>query len=227
MAGIQADLVIKTRRAVSFDPRRHGSIRLVPERLDFAAFRALYASSRFVILPLTPHPLNASGVTALGEAFAMGKALIVSASDSVRDYLAPEENCLVVPPSDADALRAAIESPATGNRRRLRRNAPLCREYFAAGFCPARRKRCVTLPVEKGDSRAVVSRIAGRCQYLRLHRHGRRIGGMYSPRLSIRRIAPLLRPAVRTAIPEFTFLLAMRTFGSASTGCSTASRSPT
>ena len=134
MAGIQSDLVIKTRRAVSFDPRRHGSIRLVPERLDFAAFRALYASSRFVILPLTPHPLNASGVTALGEGFAMDKALIVSASDSVRDYLAPEENCLVVPPSDADALRAAIErllrEPETCER--LGRNARrFAEEYFA------------------------------------------------------------------------------------------------
>ena len=98
------------------------------------AFRSLYARSRFVVLPLTPHPLNASGVTTLGEAFAMGKALIVSASDSVLDFLLPDENCLVVPAADAGALRAAIErllrEPETCER--LGRNARrYAEEHFA------------------------------------------------------------------------------------------------
>jgi glycosyltransferase involved in cell wall biosynthesis len=74
---------------------------------------------------LTPHPANASGVTTLAEAFAMGKALIVTASDGISDFLLPDENCLVVPAFDAAALRAAIErllrEPKTCER--LGRNA--------------------------------------------------------------------------------------------------------
>jgi glycosyltransferase involved in cell wall biosynthesis len=130
MEGVPAELVIRTSQTLS--PR--GPVRLIRERLDPVAFRSLYARSRFVVLPLTPHPLNASGVTTLGEAFAMGKALIVSASDSVLDFLLPDENCLVVPAADAGALRAAIErllrEPETCER--LGRNARrYAEEHFA------------------------------------------------------------------------------------------------
>jgi glycosyltransferase involved in cell wall biosynthesis len=125
MEGARDELVIKTTLAVPLDPYRHRSIRLIRERLDYPAFRSLYARSRFVVLPLTPHPANASGVTTLAEAFAMGKALIVTASDGISDFLLPDENCLVVPAFDAAALRAAIErllrEPKTCER--LGRNA--------------------------------------------------------------------------------------------------------
>lgn len=134
MEGVQSELIIRTRLPLPLDPIRHACVRVLPERLDFAAFRNLYAGCRFVVLPLTPHPLNASGVTTLGEAFAMGKAVIVSDSDSVRDFLRPEENCIVVPASDAHALRAAIErllrEPETCER--LGRNARrFAEEQFA------------------------------------------------------------------------------------------------
>lgn len=118
---ISEPLVIKTGM-----PVRHLShIRVIPERLSFSAFRDLYVHARFVVLPLRPHPKNASGITVLAQAFAMGKAVIVSDADSVRDYLRHGENCLVVPPSDALSLHTAVVrllmEPWT--RERLGRNA--------------------------------------------------------------------------------------------------------
>lgn len=109
MEGISSELIIKTKLELPLDPHKHSLVRQIAERLEFPAFRSLYARSRFVVLPLKPHPLNASGVTTLAEAFAMGKAVIVSSSDGIRDFLVPDENCLMVPAHDVDALRAAIE----------------------------------------------------------------------------------------------------------------------
>jgi glycosyltransferase involved in cell wall biosynthesis len=150
MEGVSAELVIRTRLPMSLDPNRHASVRVIRERLDFAAFRSLYARSRFVVLPLTPHPLNASGMTTLGEAFAMGKAVIVSDSDSVRDFFQPEENCIVVPAADVSALHAAIErllrEPETCERlgRNARRFAEerFAKPAFVREFAAALRLYC-------------------------------------------------------------------------------------
>ena len=123
--GVAVDLVIKTRQALPVDPTKHQSVRLLPDRMDHIAFRALYAKCHFVVLPLIPDALNASGINALLEAFAMGKAVIVSESTGIRDFLLPDENCIMVPAYDVGAMRAAIErllrEPET--RDRLGRNA--------------------------------------------------------------------------------------------------------
>jgi glycosyltransferase involved in cell wall biosynthesis len=130
---LDVKLVIKTRAALPMNRRRDQYVRQIADRLDYPAFRELYGRCRFVILPLKPDTLNASGVTTLAEAFSMGKAVIVSSSDGIRDFLLPDENCIVVPAGDPNALRAAIvrllREPETCER--LGRNA----RRFAEGHC--------------------------------------------------------------------------------------------
>ena len=109
MDGISTELVIKTKLPLPLNPQKHKSVRLVSDHLDHLAFRRLYDRCRFVVLPLKSDTLNASGVTTLVEAYAMGKAVIVTSSDGVRDFLSPEETCVEVPAYNADALRAAIQ----------------------------------------------------------------------------------------------------------------------
>ncbi len=68
-----------------------------------------YARSRFVVVPLKA-TTYAAGVTTLLEAMAMGKAVIVSDSPGIRDYVKHGVSGIVVPVGDKDALRAAIET---------------------------------------------------------------------------------------------------------------------
>jgi glycosyltransferase involved in cell wall biosynthesis len=74
----------------------------------YPELRALYARSRFVVLPIYPTDTD-NGVTAMTEAMAMGKAVICSRVDGQRDLLEDGVNGLFVPPRDPRALREAIE----------------------------------------------------------------------------------------------------------------------
>jgi len=106
--GLDADIVAKTRKISPAEAVRHPRLQVIQERLDFRAFRTLYEQSRFVVIPLRP-VLNPSGVTAILEAGAAGRALVVSDIDAIRDFIVPGETCLTVPPGDAGAMRAAIQ----------------------------------------------------------------------------------------------------------------------
>lgn len=87
---------------------------------SYAELRDLYAAARFVVIPLR-ETLNASGVSTILEAYAMGKAVIVSDTEAMTDYFIPGETCLTVPTGDSDALRQAIVrlSSDTALRTRL------------------------------------------------------------------------------------------------------------
>jgi glycosyltransferase involved in cell wall biosynthesis len=67
----------------------------------------LYASSRFVVVPLYENDFQA-GVTTILEAMAMGKAVIVSRTSGQRDVIQDGVNGIYVPPGDPRALRSAI-----------------------------------------------------------------------------------------------------------------------
>jgi glycosyltransferase involved in cell wall biosynthesis len=69
--------------------------------------RELYARSRFVVVPLLPSEMD-NGITVITESFAMGRAVICTASPGQTGLLEPGINCLRVPPGDPQALRAAI-----------------------------------------------------------------------------------------------------------------------
>jgi glycosyltransferase involved in cell wall biosynthesis len=76
--------------------------------LGFRELRALYAASRFVVLPILPTDTD-NGVSAMLEAMAMGKAVICSRVAGQRDVLQEGVTGLFVPPRDPRALRAAME----------------------------------------------------------------------------------------------------------------------
>lgn len=94
------------------------------QMLDRVALRDLYARARVVVVPVIPTDFQA-GVTTLLEAMAMGKPVIVSATDGQRDIVEDGETGVLVPPGDAGALRRAVrrlmDSP--DERARLGRNA--------------------------------------------------------------------------------------------------------
>lgn len=76
-------------------------------RASYDELRALYARSKFVVLPLFPSETS-SGLTVLLEAMAMGKAVICSRSDAQVDVIQEGKTGLFVPQGDAKALREAI-----------------------------------------------------------------------------------------------------------------------
>jgi glycosyltransferase involved in cell wall biosynthesis len=76
--------------------------------LAYPELRALYARSRFVVVPLFPTDTD-NGVTVLTEAMAMGKAVICTRVAGQRDVVDDGVNGLLVPPRDPAALRAAME----------------------------------------------------------------------------------------------------------------------
>lgn len=73
-----------------------------------AELRAIYARSRFVVVPLPPS-FRDHGVTTIKEAMAMGKAVICSRIYGQIDFVDDGENGIFIPPGDPKALRDAIE----------------------------------------------------------------------------------------------------------------------
>lgn len=86
--------------------------------------RDLYEDAAVVVVPLVPNDFQA-GVTTLLEAMAMGRPVVVTATQGQRDIVADGETGVVVPPGDAGALRDAIRRllEDRDERRRLGRNA--------------------------------------------------------------------------------------------------------
>jgi glycosyltransferase involved in cell wall biosynthesis len=86
--------------------------------------RRLYAQSQFVVLPITDVPFSA-GVTSLLEAMSMERAVIVTRSRGIMDYVEDGVTALVVSPGNAAELRRAIVFLLAHpeQARRLGRNA--------------------------------------------------------------------------------------------------------
>ena len=74
---------------------------------SFLELRALYARSRFVVVPLRPSDQD-NGTAAILEAFAMGKTVICTETPGQTGLLEHGVNCLRVPPFDTEAVREAI-----------------------------------------------------------------------------------------------------------------------
>lgn len=90
-----------------------------------------YAQAKFIVVPLYNVP-SASGATTLLESMAMAKAVIVSDSCGIRDFVKDGHDALVVKPRDILSLRKAIiylnENPQ--ERERLGVNARLTVEKY-------------------------------------------------------------------------------------------------
>ncbi len=103
MRGQGTRLLIKTRREVPSAPE----LTVLKDRMSFLELRRLYEECLFVAVPLK-ETLNASGVSTILEAGAMGKAMVVTESAAIRDFILPGETCLAVPPGDVAAMRRAV-----------------------------------------------------------------------------------------------------------------------
>jgi len=107
MNGISVPLWIKTERRIVERLGNPSGVTWLFDHRPYDALRKLYADARFVVIPLR-ETLNASGVSSLLEAYAMGKAMVISNTEAMTDYIVPEETCIAVPPGDAPAIRNAI-----------------------------------------------------------------------------------------------------------------------
>jgi glycosyltransferase involved in cell wall biosynthesis len=114
--------------------------------LAFGELRDLYDRARCVVLPVRrpdyPYGSEGSGLTALLEAMAMAKPVVVSDRPIFHEYVQPEKNALVVPPEDPQALRGAIErilsdeqfAQALGRAARDRIEQRHTMQHFAKGL---------------------------------------------------------------------------------------------
>lgn len=117
-AGLAHHLVIRSRRL----PPDAGTpaITILTEPLSTNGYRDLIAAAAIVVLPLhISANSGAGGVSVLVQAMSSGKAVVVSASPGVSEYVTDGVDALVVPCGDAAALRDAIT--------RLLTDAPLRR----------------------------------------------------------------------------------------------------
>lgn len=78
------------------------------QQLSAQELRSLYDKSRFVVIPLQDVEFDA-GATAILEAMAMGKAVVLSRARGQGELIRDGEDGIYVPPGDARALRSAVE----------------------------------------------------------------------------------------------------------------------
>ena len=79
-----------------------------------------YARASIIVIPLdtTSRINDAMGSTALFEAMAMGKAIIATSTHTMRSYITHEENGLLVPEGDVQAMRRALEELLCDDEKR-------------------------------------------------------------------------------------------------------------
>jgi glycosyltransferase involved in cell wall biosynthesis len=101
--------LLNDRRVPIGDICSHTDACITAARVSLIELRDLYASSRFVVVPLL-HSDTDNGVTVILEAMAMGKAVICSQTRGQVDVIRNGVTGIYVPVGDSDALRAAILS---------------------------------------------------------------------------------------------------------------------
>lgn len=82
--------------------------------LSYQELRQLYAGAAAVVVPLQKGTEYAAGVNAVLEAQAMRKALIVTETPGIRDYVEAGQNARLTSAADPDGLRAAIQQTLQG-----------------------------------------------------------------------------------------------------------------
>lgn len=119
---VPAEVLLHTRRLAG--AKLPANVTLQSKWISPEELRGLYASAGLVVVPLH-HTLHPSGINSLLEAMSMAKAVVVSESPGVTDYVKHGETAWVVPPEDPRALSEGISTllndPAL--RERLGRNA--------------------------------------------------------------------------------------------------------
>ncbi|SNT29072.1 glycosyltransferase family 4 protein [Rhodococcoides kyotonense] len=94
-----------------------GRVDVVPH-LSHADLRDRYRRARVVALALKPN-LHVSGVTALLEAMACARPVVITDNPGIREYVDDGVTGIIVPPGDAEAMATAVrtllDDPAKGD----------------------------------------------------------------------------------------------------------------
>ncbi|MGZ9829429.1 glycosyltransferase family 4 protein [Tsukamurella ocularis] len=110
-----------------------GLVTVHTERLN-GRIREVYARAGIVAIALHP-TVTGSGLTVVLEAMASGRPVVVTDNPGIADYVQHGETGLLVPPGDADAFAAAIESLVRDDDMRIemgRRAAAAARSRFTS-----------------------------------------------------------------------------------------------
>ncbi len=118
-APLDADVILKTGHRFALPTGSAARFQVASGRLSFTELRGLYRKATIFVLPLhqTTHP---SGITALFEAMATGKAVIVSNTGVAADFVEDGVTGCLVPAGDAEALRVTIARLLDAPEERLR-----------------------------------------------------------------------------------------------------------
>jgi glycosyltransferase involved in cell wall biosynthesis len=110
---------------VGTDRSSHGDRVSFRSGLSFAELRDLYASAAVVVVPLIGGERYAAGVTGMLEAMAMGKALVMTRTPALAEFIVDGETVRLVPAGDPSALRGVLAELLADEpqRRRLGQNA--------------------------------------------------------------------------------------------------------
>lgn len=104
--GMRCKLILRTSSHLAIPDDMKASVSLVG-RVSYAELRDLYAGARMVVVPLraVDYP---SGITAIFEAMAMGKAVIASTTGTTKDFISNKKTGILVAPGNTQELRDAI-----------------------------------------------------------------------------------------------------------------------
>lgn len=106
--GLDLPVQVKTRRGPeAFGGAVAPNLEVLRGWMSYPELRTLYDRASMVVVPLL-ETLNASGVSTVLEAMAMGRPVVMTDTAAMRDFVRPDDTCLTVPIGDAAALRAAI-----------------------------------------------------------------------------------------------------------------------
>jgi glycosyltransferase involved in cell wall biosynthesis len=106
--GIKAIIVASSPWSSNHSSPEHMQNVGLKTRVSFHELRLLYSMARLVVVPIKPNIDYAAGVNGVLEAMAMAKALIVSKTEGICDYIEHNETGQFVTPGDIAELREAI-----------------------------------------------------------------------------------------------------------------------
>ena len=105
-------IVVASHKNIPTDMSVPASVSVLYDR-SYAEIRDLYARARVVVVASKDEKIkegsDCSGQTAVLDALAMGKSVVATHRSWIADYLVPEEDIVVVSPSNPDALSRAID----------------------------------------------------------------------------------------------------------------------
>jgi hypothetical protein len=116
-AGVSRQILIRS-RILKEDLAAYPNVRVMSASLSTRAYQKLIAGAVFVVVPLHPS-VHAGGISSLLEAMSSAKAVVVSRSPGLQDYVSAPGTCVEVEPHNAAVLRDAMKMLLADTARRV------------------------------------------------------------------------------------------------------------